>query len=624
MSEIKEILRAMDDLIGKEATAPLRWQYEQARAQGKVLLPPPRSIEAYGELELGEVIWADRGVGTFGLWDDELPQHIGIFGRSGGGKSNTVFLLLEEFLKAGKPFLIFDWKQTYRGFARENKTRLYTPGNPEAPFYINPLNLNNIPSHLQEGYLRHLLAVLLNVYFRDLQLLSVEGAEYLLLRGLDYLRGNKTVFTFKELFFWMLNYQASFRERDWKSSVLNVLYKLTTGPLGQVLNHEPCVDLKKLMASNTLMELHWLGSPKDKAFLMEIFLLQLYYSFSQEPLTGETKFCIIIEEAHNVLLNHIKGYETVVEMILRQIREYGVSICLIDQHPSLMSLPALGTFCTICFNLRTENDLEAMTSALALDEPICLNALRTGQAIVKLQDRFLKPFLVQFPKAMTHKKTHGSYFAFSGPVPLEKSRIKVISAPVKREDKELKKLLVDIVDHPLVRISERYQWLCFNPRKGNALKDILLRKQLVVPISISTPKGRVKLFELTELGREYLKGEGIKIGLAKRRGSLLHQFWCADIKKRYEKAGFEVKEEYAVGKGKAVDLVAQKEAERIAIEIETGRSDPLGNITKCLEAGFRKVKVVAVHGGVKQKIQAAWNKDDRRVEIMTVGEVKIP
>jgi len=31
-----------------------------------------------------------------------------------------------------------------------------------------------------------------------------------------------------------------------------------------------------------------------------------------------------------------------------------------------------------------------------------------------------------------------------------------------------------------------------------------------------------------------------------------------------------------------------------------------------------------VHGGVKQKIQAAWNKDDRRVEIMTVGEVKIP
>ena len=624
MSEIKQMLLAMDDLLGKEATAPLRWQYEQARAQGKVLLPPPHPIEAYGELELGEVIWADRGVGTFGLWDDELPQHIGIFGRSGGGKSNTVFLFLEEFLKAGKPFLIFDWKQTYRGFARENRTRLYTPGNPEAPFHINPLNLNNIPAHLQEGYLRHLLAVLLNVYFRDLRLLSVEGAEYLLLRGLDYLRGNKDVFTFKELFFWLLHYQASYRERDWKSSVLNVLYKLTTGPLGQVLNHEPCVDLQELMASNTLMELHWLGSPKDKSFLMELLLLQLYYSFSQEPAAKGTRFCILIEEAHNVLLNHLNGYETVVEMILRQIREYGVSICLIDQHPSLISLPALGTFCSICFSLRTEKDLKVMASSLALDEPAYLNALRTGQAIVKLQDRFLKPFLVQFPKAKVSVKNHRGYFAFSGPVLPEKSRIRVISTPVKREDKDLKKLLVDIADHPLIRISKRYQQLGFNPRKGNALKDSLLKKQLVVPVSIRTPKGRVKLFELTELGREYLKEKGIKVELGKRKGSLLHQFWNADIRKRYEEAGFEVEEEYAVGKGKAIDLVAKKAKERIAIEVETGRSDALANISKCLEAGFRNVKVVAVYGGVKKKIQEAWNRDDKRVEIVTVGEVKIP
>jgi hypothetical protein len=622
MSDIKQILRAMDDLLGRETTAPLHWQYEQARAQGKILLPPPHPIEAYGELELGEVIWADRGMATFGLWDDELPQHIGIFGRSGGGKTNTVFLLLEEFLKAGKPFLIFDWKQTYRGFAKENRTTLYTPGNPEAPFFLNPLKLDNIPAHLQEGYLRHLLAVLLNVYFRDLQLLSVAGAEYLLLRGLDYLRANKTVFTFKELFFWMLHYQASFRERDWKSSVLNVLYKLTTGPLGQVLNHEPCVDLKKLMVSNTLMELHWLGSPNDKAFLMEIFLLQLYYSFSQEPPAKGTKFCIIIEEAHNVLLSHLKGYETVIEMVLRQVREYGVSICLIDQHPSLMSLPALGTFCTICFSLRTERDHKVMAAALALDEPGTLNALRTGQAIVKLQDRFLKPFLVQFPKARISLKEHGGYFAFSGPVPPEKSRIRVISTPVKREEKDLKKLLVDIAGHPLVRISKRYQRLGLNPRKGNALKDSLLKRQLVVPISIRTPKGRVKLFELTELGREYFKEQGLKPEMAKRKGSLLHQFWCDQVKKRYEKAGYAVEEEYAVGKGKAVDLVAQKADERIAIEIETGRSDILANITKCLEAGFEKVKVTAVYAGVKKKIQEAWNRDDRRVEIMTVDELK--
>ena len=399
MSDLQNLLDALEDLVGKRVAAPLRWKYEQAKARGIILLPPPHPFEAYGEIQLGEVIWNNEIKGIFGLYDIELPQHIGIFGRTGAGKTNCAFLLLQRLLSMSKPFLVFDWKQTYRPLAKQHNLTLATPGHCFAPFSLNPFDLSNIPAQLHDAYLRHLLSVIMNTYLRELRLLSVEGAEYLLLRAIDSLHNQRPLFTLKDIYLWILQYQGSAREKDWKSTVLNVLYKLTTGPIGLVLNNTRSIDISRFINTNTIIELGWLGSPNDKAFLMQLVLLQLYYHFSQLPPSKKTRFMVLVEEAHNILLEHKGSYETVVEMVLRQIREYGVSLCLIDQHPSLMSLPALGTFCTIAFNLRSPKDTDLMASSLCVNEPEYFSSLRTGQAIVKIQDRYLKPFLVNFDKA---------------------------------------------------------------------------------------------------------------------------------------------------------------------------------------------------------------------------------
>ena len=47
-----------------------------------------------------------------------------------------------------------------------------------------------------------------------------------------------------------------------------------------------------------------------------------------------------------------------------------------------------------------------------------------------------------------------------------------------------------------------------------------------------------------------------------------------------------------IGDGKAVDLVAAKDGKKIAIEIETGKSDMENNIAKCRKADFTDVIVV--------------------------------
>ena len=42
-----------------------------------------------------------------------------------------------------------------------------------------------------------------------------------------------------------------------------------------------------------------------------------------------------------------------------------------------------------------------------------------------------------------------------------------------------------------------------------------------------------------------------------------------------------------------IDLVVKKGEEEIAVEIETGKSDCNANVQACLEAGFKKIVVVA-------------------------------
>ena len=65
------------------------------------------------------------------------------------------------------------------------------------------------------------------------------------------------------------------------------------------------------------------------------------------------------------------------------------------------------------------------------------------------------------------------------------------------------------------------------------------------------------------------------------------------VAKQYRQKGYKVEEEVPLGDAKAVDLVASKDGRRIAIEVETGKSDVEGNVKKCEQAGFNKV--VSIH-----------------------------
>ena len=363
--------REMEGIIKLMAARLLEETYERKR----VLLEPPPEETADGEYGIGTVIYGDEELYPFGLRESEWTQHISIFGRSGSSKTNCAFLLLRSLSENRKPFLVFDWHREYRDLIQlewGKGIRVYTAGRDVNPFFFNPLDPPGGDEAERKAYLREIVSLMCEIYFSGMQLFSVEGVEYLMLRFIDDLLAEGEELIFSKLLEKALAHRPSFRERDWTSSILNVLYKLNTGPIGGVVNSKKRTALEELLKRRVILELDSLGSPKDKSFLIQSLLLWIFRHRLKERERNAFKHAIFIEEA-NSCLRRIPGSIAVHDLVMMQIRKLGESVVLIGEHPSEMSRQTLGN--TYCMLLDDEGREY-------------LNMLEPGCGIVKLQGRW--------------------------------------------------------------------------------------------------------------------------------------------------------------------------------------------------------------------------------------------
>ena len=87
-----------------------------------------------------------------------------------------------------------------------------------------------------------------------------------------------------------------------------------------------------MLESNVIFELDSLTNA-DKTFFIESILLWIHQYRMGEEDRESFKHAIIIEEAHHVLLKRkqdIKGSETITDVIIREIRELGEALVIID------------------------------------------------------------------------------------------------------------------------------------------------------------------------------------------------------------------------------------------------------------------------------------------------------
>jgi hypothetical protein len=521
-----------------------------------------------------------------------------------------------NLLRVRKPFIVLDWRRNYRHFLNrpEGKDILVFSLGEEKSLSFNPLEPPpNLSQSQREAYLRDIISIICTTYLPGHHLLSTRGVEFFFLTSLDVLSTQREKpITFNDIGHCIKGYNARSREIDWKVSALNVLYRLTTGPVGRLVNSEGVVTVKDILDRPVILELDGLGSESDRALFTQALMLWLYYYRMAEGRSKLFKHVLFVEEAHNLFLR-AGGKQSVHDLMLRQMRDLGEALVLFDQNPSLLSTPSLGnTGVTICLNLKHGEDVEAAGRALTLPRENWdyLGRLPVGYAIVKVQDRWDRPFLVHFPRfpVSNHlnpsqaKKGHIRGYSVQRLTQELQSALNEAVRALREGDRRKKEksrisaegqsLLADIARYPLCVVTKRYRRLGWSAYKGNRIKRELLEKRFIDQEKIRTPNGSVTVLKLTAQGKTFLNLSGIEVKALPKNASLEHEYWKKIMAEHYRKRGYEVEEEVPVGEGKAVDLVATKDNERIAIEIETGKSDAESNLEKCRKAGFEKVVII--------------------------------
>jgi len=579
-----------------------------------ITLPSPPEDLAAGPYSIGNVLYAGKSRFPYGIREDEWVQHTAIFGRSGAGKTNAIFKILDNLLKAGKPFMIFDWKRNYRDLLAitDQDVEVYTPGRDVVPFQFNPL----IPPDgtRPEVWLKKLIEIIAHAYYVG------EGVMHLFQEAIHAVYNEFKVYsgtqekypTFSDVRQYLERQPAKGRRAQWMDSARRTIMSLCFGFMGKIVNTSTQPNIGGLLKRNVILELDALTNA-DKTLMIESLLLWIHHYRLVQPDREQFKHALIIEEAHHILLKRTggRGGEAITDTIIREIRELGEAIIIVDQHPSLISIPALGnTYTTITLNLKHRSDVTAIAAVMLLDDSDreIIGRLPIGQAVVKLQGRYVEPFqikipLIRVPKGKVTDTLLAQHMAQKKPN-LEPT-IKEMPSPMTTPkptlvDKDIN-FLKDIIEHPYAGVVERYKRLGTSRRNGNRVKERLVDTGIIKPIDIPTRSGKIVLLELTSVGVTALKESGMETKPKTRWGGLEHEYWKHKVAHHYQEQGYQVKLEES-GQG-FTDIVAEKDGKRIAIEIETGKSDWKKNIEKNIGGGFHSMILVATQPNALQRIR---------------------
>ena len=610
--------------------------------------PPAKKFAESGDIKLGSISYAERLMYPFFLKSQRLKEHILIAGRSGSGKTNLTFVLMDGIIQKGIKVLALDWKRGYRDLmSLYPDLRVYSIGRNISTFRFNPL----IPPKGCEPHLwiKLIVDVIASAY------LGGEGVISLLVAGLDHLYREADVFdrqqtrwpTVQELLAWLRTTKLRGRAALWQASAERILLAMTYGEFGAVLNTQDNNHVADLLKHNVVLEMDGLSSSSDRVMFSEALTLYLYrYRLAQGPQERLTNV-IILEEAHNLLLKKsTESKESILETSIRMVRQYGLGYVFVDQSASLLSKVAFAnSYATIALSQKLRSDVQSISGAMNLtdEQKQSLNTLPVGSAVVRLADEHPEPFLIKIPLCSVRegsvsdnavKKQMAGYYtdtssnrigeafreAVSPVPPSDKKNENNISTennkdthpPSPKESKEKinesfdskikpstknlsreeTRFLADIVARPLSTTVSRYHRLNLSRRRGNAVRKTLTTAGVIERITIATRSGQVILYQLTDLGRKLCASVNIDPG-AKPRESLEHRFWVNKAARHFVREGYEVLREHPVKGNGAVDIMAKKPGRKVAVEVETGKSNTKENLRKIKNVGFDRVVLFA-------------------------------
>lgn len=363
---------------------------------------------------------------------NDLSRHALIVGITGGGKTNTMKVLLSEiWRKNGIPFLVIESaKREYIELLqispikaeREFETLdVFTLGNETVhgvKYRLNPFEV--IPGIAIQTHIDYLLSTFnasFEMYAPMPYILEQAVYEVYKDKGWDLfsgrnIRGLKEFPTLSQLYYKIdvvtdrLGYDSEVQSNV-KAALKARINSLRVGGKGAMLDTPKSIPMDQLLSNPTVFELEDIGDDDTKAFVIGILLVQLYEYRKVSGSSKELKGVLVVEEAHRLLKNvtgtegnnsRAKAVEFFCNM-LAEIRSFGQGIIIADQIPTKLASDTIkNTNLKIVHRTVMEDDRECIGAAMHMTEEQkdYLSSLGRGCAAV-FKEGDNRPKLVEMP-----------------------------------------------------------------------------------------------------------------------------------------------------------------------------------------------------------------------------------
>ena len=371
-----------------------------------------RTVSSYGgegssrRVELGKIFNMHREESLpVNLDAESLASHVFVTGSTGCGKSNTVYVMLENLLRHGVDFLVVEpAKGEYRHvFGDRPSVSVYGTNPSLTPLLrINPFSFphgNGDPSkniHILE-HLDRLIeifnvcwpmyaampAVLKEAVEKSYEdcgwnltdstnIYEREGWKNLYPTFADVTRNIRRIIDSSE-------YDAE-NKGAYKGSLITRLKSLTNGINGMVFTTDELPG-EEMFDESVIVDLSRVGSAETKSLIMGLLVLKLQeHRMTKGDMNAKLRHVTVLEEAHNLLKRtsteqsqdsgNLLGKS--VEMLsnsIAEMRTYGEGFVIADQAPGLLDMAAIrNTNTKIVMRLPDQGDRELVGKAMHLND----------------------------------------------------------------------------------------------------------------------------------------------------------------------------------------------------------------------------------------------------------------
>jgi len=594
-------------------------------------------------LVLGQIIGSSS---PFQLDPATLSKHVLAVGQTGAGKTTFFYTLMD---RVDTPWWAFDLKQDYRHIASRTNAQVI----PWHQLRLNPLRppvgvaprrwaqvLADVFGHanaLLSASKNYFMAAIMELYdSHDIDTTTplpppdTATPAYPTLTDLHNGINDKSV----------QPYSKTSSYRDTVHNRLDGLLRVT----GDILTADYGLRLPAALPQNIVFEFDGLRTDIQD-FLMELLFAAVYeYRLANDHRDQPLRHCFFLDEGKRVFSVYKERQDAAgiphISEVTAKMREFGEALVVADQEPTKLteSLKA-NTNTKIVLPTASSTQLDNIASSMQLSDRQyqVATTLDVGQAIVQVGND--NPIPVQFPNTPVTKTTATSDLSLdTGTLFPSSTAVESVEAAANTEataDKQVEPvecdlsdnaewLLTDIARNPFRPITDRYSEGMPSRYKGDKAKAELEDYEFITPHYVQLGRGRMKLFELTTRGRDYLAATDITIN-RRGRGGIVHQFWQHKVKETVEEHGLTANREQADADVAVTDPDGKR---RIAVEVAMGDNErELEHIQKHLDGPFDAVVVACHSHAVRDKLRD--RADDRdllndRVSLRLVRDFVAP